>query len=272
MSIFSKNLACLLVSLVIVFSHSGVYSFESKQTKEYGHVLFVGNSFSFYNNGIHNHFSSLIRANEEWERDKNRVRLATISGAHIYEQLPTIKTFLTNEHDNWQAIVLQGHSNEPIVKNKQQRFVNATSKAIEMIRAKDIEPILFMTWGYKGDIAMSLDLAKAYFDLGKQHKVKVVPVGLAFAQVEQKYPSISLFVPDVLSVKPNDQDKQILTYRKDIKHPSQAGTYLAACVFYASFYNKSPEGNIFMADLSQDTAQKLQKISWELVQEYANTK
>jgi hypothetical protein len=265
-------LVFLLLSIVIACNVPAAYSSDDEQAKEYGHVLFVGNSFSFYNNGVHNHFSSLIRANGEWERGKNRVRLATISGGHMHEQLPTIETFLANERDSWQAIVLQAHSNEPIVKSKQKRFAEATTQAIDMIRAKDIEPVLFMTWGYEGDIEMSLDLAKAYLDIGKQHRVKVVPVGLAFALVEQKYPDISLFVRDVLSVKVSEQGQQVLTYRKDIKHPSQAGTYLAALVFYASFYNKSPVGNVFTADLSPQTAQILQEVSWDVVNELRNAK
>jgi hypothetical protein len=37
-------------------------------------------------------------------------------------------------------------------------------------------------------------------------------------------------------------DKKLVLRQKDKKHPTIAGIYLAACVFYATIYGKSPEG------------------------------
>ncbi|MDT0596620.1 hypothetical protein [Glaciecola petra] len=241
---------------------------EKQKTKPHGRVLFIGNSFSFYNNGIHNHFSSLIRASGEWERGLNRVRLLTLSGAHVYEQLANIDAHLAVANARWQSIVIQGHSNEPVLESKRERFENAIELAIEKISAKNIEPIIFMTWGYKGQHDMAKALSDEYIKIAKKHKVKVVPVGLAFLEAEKSLPKIDLFVKDVLSVDTSARGKT-LTYRNDIKHPSSAGTYLAACVFYASLYNKSPEGNIFIADLNKADALALQQLSWKIVNSFS---
>ena len=54
-------------------------------------------------------------------------------------------------------------------------------------------------------------------------------------------------------------------YCVDGKHPSLEGTYLAACVFYAALYGKSPEGNGYVAGLNANTAGKLQKTAWDSV-------
>jgi hypothetical protein len=43
------------------------------------------------------------------------------------------------------------------------------------------------------------------------------------------------------------------------------GTYLAACVFYAAIYAKSPEGLGYRADLPKETAQFLQTIANQTV-------
>jgi hypothetical protein len=51
-------------------------------------------------------------------------------------------------------------------------------------------------------------------------------------------------------------------------HPSLAGTYLAACTFYAALYGKSPVGNPYAADLDADTARFLQGVAWETVRSY----
>ena len=92
----------------------------------------------------------------------------------------------------------------------------------------------------------------------------MVPVGVAFASAETEFSNIELFVPDVLGVNSENQ----LTYRKDWKHPSEAGTYLAACVFYATLYQRSPEGIIFTGKLHKDTALALQKLSWKVTQQF----
>ena len=227
-------------------------------------ILFIGNSFSFYNNGIHNHLGSLIRGAGEWQNRQNRLRLSTLSGGHIQEHRADLAFVLNDSAQNWQAIVLQGHSNEPISSKKNEDFVLATTRAIQQIKAKGIQPILFMTWGYKSKPNMGADLANIYTKLANDLDVLVVPVGLAFAEVERNLKHIELFVPDVLGVNKQAQ----LTYRKDWKHPSEAGTYLAACVFYATLYQRSPEGLVFTGKLDKDTALALQKVSWDVTQQF----
>ncbi len=56
---------------------------------------------------------------------------------------------------------------------------------------------------------------------------------------------------------------------EDARHPSLAGTYLAACTFFAALYDQSPEGLLYDAGLGQDTALYLQRAAWKTVQEYA---
>lgn len=227
-------------------------------------VLFVGNSFSFYNNGIHNHLGSLIRSSGEWKRQQNYLRLSTLSGGHIKEHSADLEFLLNNPSQSWQAVVLQGHSSEPISSKKSKAFVLATAKAVQQIKAKGLQPILFMTWGYKGQSTMGIDIANAYTQLANKLDILVVPVGLAFARAEAELAQIELFVPDVLGLDSSQQ----LTYRKDWKHPSEAGTYLAACVFYAALYQRSPEGLIFIGKLDKVQALALQKLSWQVTERF----
>tara|TARA_R110000751_G_scaffold116604_2_gene216665 strand:- start:479344 stop:480192 length:849 start_codon:yes stop_codon:yes gene_type:complete len=231
-------------------------------------VLFIGNSFSFYNNGIHNHLGSLIRSTGEWKSLQNRLRLSTLSGGHIKEHSADLGFFLGDPSQKWQAIVLQGHSNEPINSKKTKAFISAIADSIQSIKAKGIEPLIFMTWGYKNQTAMGVDLANVYTKLANKLDVLVVPVGVAFAIAEMALSHIELFVPDVLSV----DSEGVLTYRKDWKHPSEAGTYLAACVFYATLNQRSPEGIIFTGQLRKDTALALQKLSWQVTQQFFKRK
>jgi len=77
----------------------------------------------------------------------------------------------------------------------------------------------------------------------------VIPAGLAFAAARAKRPELELYQPDK-------------------RHPTLAGTYLAACVVYATLFGKSPVGLSYTAGLVPDTAAFLHTVAWEAVQEY----
>lgn len=271
---------CVLTLLSILSLHG--FALTDKPTliqakigpvKDVNKALFVGNSFSFYNNGVHNHLGNLVRANGKWRSGENRLRLSTLSGGHIYEHLDDLDFLLAKPKGTWEAVVLQGHSNEAIDAKKQARFTKALKQAVKRIKEKDLQPILLMTWGFKGQLDMGMQLANAYTSIANELDVLVVPVGLAFWFAEQKLPHIELFVPDVLGISKDQDGRASLSYKKELKHPSVAGTYLIACVLYASFYQESPQGNMFTAGLDPSLALELQKLSWLVTQGfYKNAK
>jgi len=61
------------------------------------------------------------------------------------------------------------------------------------------------------------------------------------------------------------QDPQLNLWQDDGSHPNEQGTYLAACVFYAVIFQKSPEGLSFTAQVPSETAGTLQKIAAQTV-------
>ncbi|HTE97141.1 MAG TPA: hypothetical protein VK621_00645, partial [Bradyrhizobium sp.] len=77
----------------------------------------------------------------------------------------------------------------------------------------------------------------------------VIPAGLAFARAVGKQPELNLYAPDK-------------------RHPSLAGTYLAACTVFAVLTGRSPVGNSYLAGIDAPTAQFLQTVAWETVQDY----
>jgi hypothetical protein len=56
-----------------------------------------------------------------------------------------------------------------------------------------------------------------------------------------------------------DQNSNPGLWQDDGSHPTTKGTYLAACVFYASIFGKSPAGLKFHADLSDSDAAQSQE-------------
>ena len=60
---------------------------------------------------------------------------------------------------------------------------------------------------------------------------------------------------------------EINLYHSDGSHPSLAGTYLAACVLFATLYDHSPVGGALPvdSDMTEQTARALQQVAWDTV-------
>jgi hypothetical protein len=97
---------------------------------------------------------------------------------------------------------------------------------------------------------MTQQLDDAYTSIGKELNALVVPVGRAFASALEERPDLPLVVPD-------------------LKHPTLAGTYLAACTFYAALHGETPIGGTYTAGLSDADARFLQRVAWDSWQEYS---
>jgi len=214
-------------------------------------ILFVGNSFTFFNNAIYTHLRKLLVAQDPSNREKVFLKSMTISGANLVDHRSGLSQLLTSR--NWDVVVLQGQSREPIDDATAPGFQSTARVFSEAIRLRGAEPVLFMTWAYADRPEMTTQLAKAFRRLGKKLDVPVIPVGLAFAQARAQISGVVLYDPDQ-------------------KHPSLGGTYLAAAVFYASLYGISPLELGYDAGLDGDLARKLRQIAWQTVQEYYQVK
>ncbi|MBZ0165402.1 MAG: hypothetical protein K8I00_01255, partial [Candidatus Omnitrophica bacterium] len=87
---------------------------------------------------------------------------------------------------------------------------------------------------------------RTHVGMAEDLNVMIAPVGEAFAQVLDTREDISLF-------------------QRDGRHPSTAGTYLAACVIYATIFQKSPYGLEYSAGLEPGKARYLQDLAGEIV-------
>lgn len=210
-------------------------------------VLFVGNSFTYYNNSVHNHYSALVSASGRSFDTPRVTRIMTLSGGHLPEHRAGLSSILRSQ--DWDVVVLQGHSLGPISEATAEPFRVAARDFSAMIRARGARPVLFMTWAYEGKPEMTDALDHAYSSLGQELGAQVVPVGLAFARVTEERPDIGLRITDG-------------------KHPTLAGTYLAACTFYAALFGQSPQGLSYSADLDAEVAAYLQAVAWQTLLNY----
>jgi hypothetical protein len=149
----------------------------------------------------------------------------------------------------YEAVIMMDCSQCPVHPQLQQIFHQTVKKDAEILKRAGVRPILFMSWAYKDKPEMTAQLAEQYTKAGNEVDALVIPAGLAFAKAMAQRPALELYAPDK-------------------RHPSLAGTYLAACAVYASLFRKSPEGLSYTAGLDGATAKFLQATAWDAVRGY----
>lgn len=240
-------LRSILISVLILTGLLLITPATADATDAPQRVLFVGNSFTFYNNGLHNHYKFFRAAANNGER-YGRTRLLGISGGHLPEHAAGLQQRLDSE--DWDIVVLQGHSKGPISKGTAEAFRQAARLYAADIRADGGAPVFFMTWAYTSKPEMTAELDEAYTSIGAELGAMVVPVGRGFENALTKRPDLQLVMDDD-------------------KHPTLAGTYLMACMFFAALHGESPIGVDYTADLPDADARFLQEVAWESWQAYS---
>lgn len=217
-------------------------------------VLFIGNSFIYYNNSLHAHVRKLTQSVFPVKAKGYLFKAMTISGSYLGDHAPgadhMLKTYTHKKKKGpWDLVILQGQSRAPINRKKAAAFQKSARLLDRKIRDAGARTAFFMTWAYKNKPKMAKPLSDAYTRIGNDLKALVVPVGLAFDLARTNDPGMELYI-------------------KDKKHPSRLGTYLAASVFFATLYGKSPVGAPYTAGLSRQEAKFAQTTAWTAVQTY----
>ena len=228
-------------------------------------VLWVGNSFFYYNNSMHGHVGQLIRGSTMADKVGHRSVSATISGSGInWHDLDShfkpngVGSYSFNAKNEvvfntfskpFDVVLMMDCSQCPIHPQLRSFFYDFAKKNSDIARKNGARPAFFMSWAYADAPEMTELLATEYTSAGRANNASVVPAGLAFARVVKDRPDIVLTIADK-------------------RHPTLAGTYLGACTVLASLYQTNPEGNTYTAGLDAATAKFLQTVAWQTVLDY----
>jgi hypothetical protein len=224
-------------------------------------LLWVGNSFFYYNNSMHGHVGQLLTVGGARGM---RATSLTISGSGInwhdveayfnpgmasYSFVGDNEVRFNTFDKPFDGVLMMDCSQCPIHPQLQPIFHETAARHSATARRHGAAPILFMSWAYQDKPEMTTQLAAEYVKAGKQNNALVVPAGLAFAQSVARRPDLNLYVADK-------------------RHPSLMGTYLAACTVLASVYKMNPVGLKYTAGLPADVAAHLQAVAWETSQAF----
>jgi PKD repeat protein len=243
------------LKLVLIAAFTSCISVSFAQTKN---VLFLGNSYTGVNNLPLLTYNLALSLGDTINYDSNT------PGGYTYQGHSTNATSLAKiAQGNWDFVVLQEQSQMPSfppsqVATEVYPYAQILVDSIKLANAC-AEPLFYMTWGRKnGDAGncasypplctydgMQGRLRESYMEMSLDNDCSVSPVGAAWKYVRDNYPTIEL-------------------YSADESHPSINGSYLAACVHYASIYRESPVGASFISTVTAIDAAILQEAA-ELV-------
>jgi hypothetical protein len=210
-------------------------------------VLFIGNSYTYVND-LPDTFAEVARSGGR----AVEVGMAAVGGATLEDHVASAVTQEAIRAAAWDLVVLQEQSQVPAVDTfRIGGFDPAVRSLARTVTSVGARPLLFATWAHRGGwpeerlpdyASMQGRIDDAYLGIGRELGVGVVPVGAAWAAVRASDPAIDL-------------------WQADGSHPSTAGTYLAACVFYAAVFGTSPLGLGGSGGLPAATARTLQEVA-----------
>ena len=196
-------------------------------------VLFVGNSFTFYNN-----MPYIFKDIAESKGKKVHVDTVVTGGKDLKFHSERSRTYQMIQSRKWDYVILQGHSNEfaqPDFKVDSLTFPFAKKMVDSVRKYNPCARILFyMTWGYKNGNkkwkaiasfdSMQLRIERQYLIFADKLSTGVSPVGMVWKEVRESNPEINL-------------------YHEDRFHPILSGSYLSACTHFATIFGESPYKN-----------------------------
>jgi hypothetical protein len=213
------------------------------------HVLFIGNSYTFVND-LPGMFSKLACSGGKKVETDSYAQ----GGWTLAQHAASADSLAKINQQKWDFVVLQEQSEVPAIYNSRiQTMYPAARTLVSLIKQKGAQPLFFLTWGHRdGDPQFGLanynvmqsELNIGYTGIALELGVPVAPVGKAWQKIVTQPNAISL-------------------WQDDASHPTVAGTYLAASVFYAAIFKEKPLGLTYYAGLSQPDAQTLQKTAGE---------
>ena len=253
-----------ILLLILLYSNS-IFALDveisSLENKTPERVLYIGNSYLYYNDSLHNHVRRMLDEVYESEIDTTNYKSVTISGSRSwhhdidhslnYKNLGVKKPF--------QLVIFQGGSGETNTVNERSIFSDEVSKIVKKIQYAGAEAALYMIHAYvepheDTDPRMIENIKQMYIDAGNKNDALVIPVGIAFENAYKAQPNIKLHK------------------HYDGTHPNILGTYLASCVVFSSITHLSPL-NIqysYFGEISDVDKKFLQKIAKETVEDFYN--
>ncbi|OJV27779.1 MAG: hypothetical protein BGO32_11025 [Bacteroidetes bacterium 37-13] len=199
-------------------------------------MLWIGNSYTSVNNLPQVFYNLSLSGGDSVMFDSN-----ALGGYTFQNHSANATTIQKIQSQKWNYVVLQAQSQEPSfppmqVQSQTMPYAHLLDSLV-VDNDSCTETVFYMTWGRKyGDqsncagypplctfTGMQARLRESYLQMANDNHAIVSAAGMAWKKSWQT-------------------DSLINLWSSDNSHPSVAGTYLTACVFYATIFRKPPIG------------------------------
>lgn len=244
----------ILLVMFSTFLSSQEIRVQGLENKKPERVLYIGNSYFYYNDSLHNHVRRMLEEYYSKNIDRRSYKSITISGAALSDH--NIKHSLDYKslrmQDPFELVIVHGGSGETFNENRRKNFSKEIKEITKEIKKSGAESALYMIHALvePHDYAypeMINDIQEMYIQAGIENNALVIPVGLAFEEAYNQRSDIQLHKPF------------------DGSHPDLLGTYLSALVVYSSITHQSPK------KINYDYFGKIRHADKIFLQEIANS-
>lgn len=202
-------------AFLFVLINAMCYSQAKKDTLN---VLFVGNSYTYFEN-----LTQIVSMLSDSTETKLITKKSTIGGSSLRQHwlgLRGLKSKKKIKEGKFDIVILQGHSMSAI--REPDSIAKYATLFCDYIKANGSKPYLYQTWAREKVPQFQKTISKVYKEISIKNNTSIVPVGEAWKLSRTLRPDIDLFSPDG-------------------SHPSREGAFLTACVFVASLLEQVPE-------------------------------
>ncbi|MCK5705955.1 MAG: hypothetical protein KAI29_32620 [Cyclobacteriaceae bacterium] len=242
-----------LIFITLLFAFGFFYFITANGNVRVVKILFIGNSLTSANN-----LPGMVSDIAKSHGYKVIYDLHTPGGARLAHHTSNPKVLLKIKGTSWDFVVFQEQSQYPGFSRKQlskdvfpyaRRLAEAVKNAntrsnvvfyMTMARRngdpdnKNVSPDLLT---YEG---MQKRVNRCYIEIGKNNRALIAPVGEVWRIVREEKPRLNLYSDNI--------------------HPNVTGTYLAACVFYTTFFGETSVGSSIFSGIERASAQYIQRV------------
>ncbi len=185
-------------------------------------ILFIGNSFTFYNE-----MPTMVKdmgLSNNWDITVEQIAYGGYSLSNYIEEGSSSSLEVIDKLNElaWDYVVLQDSSRKPL--DNEDEFNESISALNDLITDNGAQTVLFSTWSYRDESSQLQNtglsyvefynvLADAYKAASLECETLIAPIGTAFYNLTIDHPEIDLLI-------------------EDNTHPSMEGSYVAAYIFY----------------------------------------
>ena len=234
--------------------------FKTSFSQEEIRVLFLGNSYTYVND--------LPKIIEDIATNENKVfthASVTPGGCTLFQHVESQTSLSKIRQGNWDFVVLQEQSQLPVIDYYRHNTLKPSYKALYdsiMLYNPNAKVVGYMTWGRRYGGQQCVNFGEGLYCSADFVDFNHMQDTLTAAYCENAYATNSYVAPVGEAWKAAlATDPSLVLHSSDNSHPSYDGSYLAACVFYSVFWNKTPIGIYHDKQIDEAKAELLQSIA-----------